>query len=290
MTFFKKTFFFAKIVSFLLLISSVFSAASIPLEKLPPKPTGEVIRNGLGNITEEHPNYIYDESGIMYPATKDMFNKLSDSLYKHTNVALALAIVDDIGDYDIREYAIEVARYWGVGGKTNEGVFILVAMKQRKFSTEIGTGAEGYLPDLLVHKKQQEILVPSFKQSRYGLGIVEFAYSIADVVAKEKGTEIGIDTKKFEGSADFGYSVILLGMFIAFVIIIIKSRSRRKGLIGAAGSSGDSSTTFRGGTSFRGGSFGGGFGSYGSGSSRSSRSSSGFGGGGFGGGGSSGSW
>lgn len=282
---FQKNFSLTKLISVLALSLAVHVLAAIPTEKLPPRPVGKVTYDGSGKIIKEQPNYIYDENRVMSTTRAQWFNNLSDSLYKHTNVALALAIVNDIENYDVREYALEVARYWGVGGETNEGVFILVALKQRKFSTEIGTGAEGYLPDLLVHKLQQEDLVPNFKASNYDQGILAFAYDIANVVAKEKGENLNLNQNLYKPDLDFGYSIILLGMFISFVVIIIKSRSKRKGLLGTAVSSS---------TPYRGGSFGGGFGGGSFGSSRgsfsSNSSSRGFGGGGFGGGGSSGSW
>ena len=94
-------------------------------------------------------SYVYDENRLMSAQQVEFFDKLASELYRKTGVAIAAALVDDIGRQDARMFALETAESWGVGGKSNEGILIFVAMKQRRRSVEVGYGAEGYLPDAL---------------------------------------------------------------------------------------------------------------------------------------------
>ena len=222
--------------------------------------------------------YVYDENRLMSAQQVEFFNKLSDELYRKTGATIAAVLVDDIGRQDARMFALETAEHWGVGGKTNEGILIYVALKQRRRSVEVGYGAEGYLPDALVERLQQQTLIPAFRRERYGEGIVALAYSIAEVVAREKGVSLEIAAEKAPQEDPVTLREWIFIILIFGIVIALAAKGRRMDYI----PSGNSKHKKRM-TGFGGGSFGG----Y---SGRGGRFSGGFGGGHFGGGGSGGSW
>ena len=196
-------------------------------------------------------SYVYDEDRLLTKCDVRFFNALAEELYKKTGVGLAVALVHDIGYADFRDYAVKIAESWGVGGKTDEGVLIFAAMKQRRRSVEVGYGAEGYLPDALVERLQQKTLVPSLQLPQQE------------------------ETKP---------SNLLFILIVLFLLIISKTGGGRGNgclwfLLGNA-----LSNSSRGHHGPRGG-FGGGFGGFGGGGF-----GGGFGGGHFGGGGSGGGW
>ena len=229
-------------------------------------------------------SYVYDEDRLLSKQEVQFFNALAEELYKKAKVGLAVALVHDIGYADFRDYAVSIAQNWGVGGKTDEGILIFAAMKQRRRSVEVGYGAEGYLPDVLVERLQQKTIVPSFKVEKYGQGVITLAWEIAQVVAKEKGVTLEVNTDQLpqeEENSPFG--LVLVIFVILFLLVSKNGGGRGNGclwfLLGNA-----LSNSSRGHHGPRGG-FGGGFGGFGGGGF-----SGGFGGGGFGGGGSGGSW
>ncbi|NDK19181.1 MAG: TPM domain-containing protein, partial [Zetaproteobacteria bacterium] len=63
-----------------------------------------------------------------------------------TSTQIVLATINTTNDDDINLYATEWAQKWGIGqkGKDN-GVFILVAFKDRKISIRSGYGTEALL-------------------------------------------------------------------------------------------------------------------------------------------------
>lgn len=252
------------LVASLFLATNVFAAA----KNLPPRPTN---------------SYVYDEVHLMSTQEVRLFNTLSEELYRKTGVAIACALMNDIGSADYRTYAMQTAEHWGVGGKSNEGVLIFVSLKQRRRSVEVGYGAEGYLPDALVERIQQKTLVPAFRQQKYGEGIISLAWELAQTTAKAKGVTLDLKQDQFVEEQKTPPSMILFIMFIFFLLLMSKfSGGRGNGclwfLLGnAIGSSSRRNYGSRGGF---GGGFGGGRGGFGGG----------FGGGHFGGGGSGGSW
>lgn len=225
-----------------------------------------------------HNSYILDENRLMTAQQVKFFNILAEELYRKTGVGMAAALMNDIGVEDARTFAVNTAHSWGVGGKSDEGILIFVAMKQKRRSVEIGYGAEGYLPDVLVERIQQKTLIPAFRKERYGEGVLQLAYSLAQVVAKEKGVTLDIENREIPEEMPMtgsGWG------FIIIVIILLLLASRGGGGNGCLwfwlGSMMSSGHHHRGGSGFGGGFGGGSFGG-------------GFGGGGFGGGGSGGSW
>jgi len=228
-------------------------------------------------------SYVYDEDRLLSKQDVQFINELSEQLYRKAGVGLAVALVHDIGYADFRDYAVKIAQSWGVGGKSDEGILIFAAMKQRRRSVEVGYGAEGYLPDVLVERLQQKTIVPAFRVEKYGQGVITLAWEIAQVVAKEKNISLDVDTNKLPQKEEDPLWLPLVIFVILFLLFSKNGGGRGNGclwfLLGNA-----LSNSSRGHHGPRGG-FGGGFGGFGGGGF-----GGGFGGGSFGGGGSGGSW
>ena len=204
-----------------------------------------------------------------------------------TSSQIAIAILKSVGDYDIGEYALELGRKWGVGGKSkNNGIMIVVALGDRKISIQTGYGLEGALPDMSVRRIIDNDIKPYFKTGNYYQGLESGTNSI---ISLTKG-EYKNDKAKAKGQDGAGLPGVLVIIIIVVVVIIVLKRGGGGGggggqviggrgvadalfwsmLLGGGRGSGGSSG-FGGGSSSGGGGFGG------------------FGGGSFGGGGSSGS-
>lgn len=202
-----------------------------------------------------------------------------------TSSQIAIAIVKSVGDYDIGEYALELGRKWGVGGKgKNNGIMIVAALGDRKISIQTGYGLEGALPDLYVRRIIDNDIKPYFKTGDYYGGLQAGTDAI---ISYTKG-EYKNDKPKAEQSQGGAAGIIIIIIIVIVVIVVLKKGGGSGGGGQVMGSRGVADALFwsmllsggrgSGGSGFGGGSSGGG-GGFG-----------GFGGGSFGGGGSSGSW
>ncbi|TKC04788.1 TPM domain-containing protein [Pedobacter polaris] len=205
-----------------------------------------------------------------------------------TSNQIAVIIMKSVGDYDINEYAQELGRAWGIGGKTkNNGVILLIAMGDRKMSIQTGYGLEGALPDLYTKRIIENDIKPFFKENDYFNGINVGTNSIISLIKGEyKNDNPKAKSKSGKGTA---------GIIVIIIVIIIIAILRRGGGGGGSqviGGRGVADALFwsmllgGGGRGSGGSGFGGGFG----GGSSGGGGFGGFGGGSFGGGGSSGSW
>lgn len=197
---------------------------------------------------------------------------------KTTSTQITIVTVSSIGNYEVAQYAVELANKWGIGrkGKDN-GVLLLAAINERKVNISTGYGLEGALTDVQCGRIIRNEIVPEFKSGNYFGGFTKASDAI---IAATKG-EYQADEK--EEDTDPRGIIIFVVLIIYIILTIIKK----------SGGGGGNYMSGRGGRHWGGGYFGGPFsgggGNWGGGSSGGG-GFGGFGGGSFGGGGSSGSW
>ncbi|HBB96329.1 MAG TPA: methanol dehydrogenase [Blastocatellia bacterium] len=277
--------------AFLLLLATIASANGQTAQSPLPPPTG----------------YVNDYAKVIDKSTKQQLETTLTNLEQQQQIQFSVVTVDTTGSQDIFDYSLAVARGWGIGSKDTQkpSLLLLVAIKDRKYFTQVSRHLEGDLPDGLVGQIQRERLVPAFKAGEYGRGLADTVNAYITTVAAKQGfstdTIFPAGTSRESPESGPGGNplgavlivavvVIFIGViFIAIIVAFIRGgRGGPRGgggnwltwlLIGSLLNSGGRGSSGWGGGGF-GGSGGGGGGGFG-----------GFGGGGdFGGGGSGGSW
>lgn len=206
-----------------------------------------------------------------------------------TGIQIAVVMMRSIGDYDVNEYALELGRKWGVGGKEkNTGIVILVAKDDRKLSIQTGYGMEGQLPDIITQQIRVNEMNPRFKEGDFYGGLdagtdAIIKYNKGEYKAEAKASSRG---EKGDGSP-IGFVVIIV--IVILIMIFRKGGGGGGQVIGGRGGASPFWWMLAGSMMSGGGSRGGG-GGWGGGSSGGGGGFGGFGGGSFGGGGSGGSW
>ncbi|MFQ5411919.1 MAG: TPM domain-containing protein [Phycisphaerae bacterium] len=242
---------------------------------------------------------IIDEAGVVDAATEKRMNGWLLELEKKTGAQLRVLTIQTTGGRDIHSYALETAQRWRLGEKGEDnGVLVVVAVRDRKYYTVTGEGIEDTLPDLYLRRVGEQHFVPHFKRGDYGGGIYAGTVAIANRIAKDAGVQLSgvppTPTRQHRSSRRGrrgGFSCFWI-IVLLFVFGGAFGNRRRRGH-GAWGGGGlvqglligsILSNIGRGGGGWSSGSSSGGFGGFGGGGF-------GFGGGGsFGGGGAGGSW
>ena len=240
---------------FLILAGAVFYAQDSPVPKL----TGRVV----------------DEAKIINGKTEDEIESYLKSVEENSGIQIAVLTVNSI-PVSIEEYAVKVFETWKLGqaGKDN-GVLVVVAVKDRKLRIEVGYGLEGVLTDTKCGIIIRNVITPHFKEGNYAEGIFNGVKTLAGYASGDEKTVKKVDSaEKDEGFPPL--PLILWLIFVGFIVFMNTFGRRRFGRHGA------------GPIIFTGGNHHDGFGGFGGG---------GFGGGGFkggggssGGGGASGGW
>lgn len=229
-------------------------AAALLLLSLPALPAA------AAETFPEHRGYVTDAAGAMgeWAAKTDA---LCREIERKTTAEIAVLTVRTTGPLPAQQYAQDVFDRWKIGkkGKDN-GVLVLLAVDDRKIWIATGYGVEGVLPDGKVGGIRDTVMLPAFRQKRYGEGIYLGVAAVGHVLGA--GTESPVGKKRRHG----GVPVSLL--LFALVVGVLVVRSLFAGPFGAhrRGGGGWYPGGFGGG-GFGGGGFGGGFGGFGGGSS-----------------------
>ena len=119
--------------------------------------------------------FVNDYAGVIDAAAKQQLEAKLKNLRDTSNppVEIAVAVIDTTAERDIFDYSLAVARGWGIGSKAddNPSALLLVAIKDRKYFTQVSKDLEDELPDGLVGSLQRQYLVPEFRKGNYAKGI-----------------------------------------------------------------------------------------------------------------------
>jgi uncharacterized protein len=237
---------------------------------------------------------VNDFARVIDAESSAKMDELIRSLQRASGDIVVVATVDTFQPYgDIRDYAVKMFENGGRGigqkGKDN-GLLILLAVKDRQVWVEVGYDLEEFITDGYAGELSRKVMVPEFRSGNYGAGLLAGTLRIASRIAERRNVTLaGAPPSEDNGEQEVGFSVT--GIVVLIVIIILlniigRGRGRRRFWGGPPWSGWSSGVgPFGGGLGGSGGGFGGGFGGFGGGGGFG-----GFGGGRSGGGGGGGSW
>lgn len=246
--------------------------------------------------TPELTRPVNDFANVIDAGNEQQLDSLIRALQETTGDVVVVATVDSLQGEDVYQYAERMFRNRGKGigqaGKDN-GLLVLVAVKDRQIKIETGYDLEQFITDGFAGETIRQEIAPRFRQGAYGAGLVAGVQRIIGRIGEGRNVAIPgaprpQPRQRARGNGSGGNFIIGL---IVFVIVInaIAGRLGRRRLRRWGGGpwSGWHSGVgpFGGGFGGRGGGFGGGFGGFGGGGGFG-----GFGGGRSGGGGAGGSW
>jgi uncharacterized protein len=229
---------------------------------------------------------VYDYANLLSASEKTQLEEKLIRYSDSTSTQIVVVTIESLKGEDIGILAPKWGHEWGIGqAKEDNGVFILLAAKERKIWIAPGYGLEDRLTAGQNGEIIRNIIIPEFKAGSYYRGLDKGADALFDVfTGKYKG-----ERKASKKSGGFPIAPIII--IIVIILIIISKNKNNRGNSGGRGGLdlGDIILLSSLGRSSGGGGFGG-FGGFGGGSGGGGGFGGGFGGGGFSGGGAGGSW
>ena len=116
---------------------------------------------------------VNDYAGVVSADTKGKLEALLKDYEDKTGNQFFVLTVDSFGDAgSIEQYGIAVADKWKAGKKKEDnGLILIVAVKDRKVRFEVGYGLEGKLPDVVAFRIIKQQIIPAFKEGDFTTGI-----------------------------------------------------------------------------------------------------------------------
>jgi uncharacterized protein len=230
--------------------------------------------------------YLSDFGHVVDADSKARIESYAARLEKATGAQIALVTIDSLEGEPVEDFANDLFHRWGIGKKgTDEGLLLLLSVKDRRSRLEVGRGLEPIIPDGFAGGLLREMR-PALANGSYGDAMLIAAHTLGDRIATAKNVKLEADTaperpmrRRQQPSSGIPWPLIVGGI----VLLLLLARGGGGGgfltgmLLG--------NLLGGGGRGYRGGG-GGGFGGYDSGGG----GFGGFGGGDSGGGGASSDW
>ena len=229
--------------------------------------------------------YVSDFAHVLDAQSRAQIEAYCGRVEQSTGVQMAIVTLNSLDGEPIEDVANTLYRKWGVGKKgKDEGLMLLVAIKDHRDRIEVGYGLEPILPDGFVGSVLRQAR-PLLRQGAYGQALFAAADEMGSRVAAAKGVSLDFSLRPrrpvVSERPHIPFSLIVIGI----IILLLLLRGGGGGSFLAGMFLGN--LLGRGG---RGGWGGGGFGGYDSGGGGGGGGFGGFGGGDSGGGGASGDW
>ena len=220
--------------------------------------------------------YVNDFAHVLDPSAREQLEQYAGRLEQATGVQMAIVTLDTLDGQPIEDVTNSLYRKWGVGKKgKDEGIMLLLAVRDHRDRIEVGYGLEPILPDGFDGSVLRDIR-PYLRQSAYGQALFAAAQQMGSTIAQAKGVALNFGLQRPVRTTGrpvrIPFPLIVIG--ILFLLFLI-SRGGGGGfwtglilgnLLGRGGGGGWGGGGF-GGYSSGGGGGGGGFGGFGGGDS-----------------------
>ena len=178
--------------------------------------------------------HVTDLAGVLSPAEIGALERKLLSFESQRGSQIAILIVPTVEPEDIDQYSIRVVDENKLGrAKIDDGILILLAMKEAQLRIEVGRGLEGAVPDVAAGRIRREIMNPQFRAGKFYAGLNAGVDTIVRLV---EGEELP-PARKFESERPDGNSIMpILLMVTVFGSAILRALFGR--LFGSAATGG----------------------------------------------------
>ncbi len=129
---------------------------------------------------------VTDAAGMIDEETRASLEALLASFERETGSQVVVLTLESLGGEQIEEVALRVAQTAAIGrGSADDGILLLVARDERALRIEVGYGLEGALTDAESRRILDRIVVPRFREGRFGQGVADGVTAILSEVRGE---------------------------------------------------------------------------------------------------------
>ena len=221
--------------------------------------------------------YVNDFAHVLDDASHARLEAYCGRVEQVTGVQMAIVTIDTLDGEPIEDVTNTLYRRWGVGKKgKDEGIMLLLAIKDRRDRLEVGYGLEPILPDGFagsVLREARQLL----RQNAYGAALFAAAEEMGNRIAAAKGVALDIGLRPQRRVVNQRPGIPWPFIVIGIIVLLMLMRGGGGGgfltgmilgnLLGRGGRGGWGGGGFGGYDSGGGGGGGGGFGGFGGGDS-----------------------
>ncbi len=135
--------------------------------------------------------FVEDQAGIIRDDVEQKLNRLLAALEQKTGAQVIVYTIQTLDGEPIEQFTLRHAEKWQLGQKDKDnGVLVLIALRDRKYRIEVGEGLEGALPDGLVGSIGRKYFRTYFRRGDYTTGIYRGMLALIEKIAQEYKVEL----------------------------------------------------------------------------------------------------
>lgn len=130
---------------------------------------------------------VTDLTGTLSPDQRQALEQFLLEFEKRKGSQIAILLVPTTQPETIEQYSIRVVEHNKIGrAKLDDGVLVLLAVKDRTARIEVGYGLEGAIPDLIAARIIRSVLAPRLQQGDFYGGLRESALVLMKAIEGEQ--------------------------------------------------------------------------------------------------------
>jgi len=177
------------------------------------------------DITKLKPQgYVSDFSHVLSAPAREQLEAYCARVEQAASVQMAIVTLDTLDGQPIEDVSNALYRQWGVGKKgKDEGILLLIAIKDHKDRIEVGYGLEPILPDGFVGSVLREAR-PLLRQGAYGPALFAAAEGMGSRIAGAKGVALNFSLRPQRRAAQPQPRIPWLPIVIGLAILLFLMR------------------------------------------------------------------
>ncbi len=143
----------------------------------------------ISSIATEVPKnmgFVVDDAKVIDEANRASLENSLSAFKSQTGKQISILTIPNHDGVTMEEFAIKAFDAWQIGKKGEDnGVLVLISIKEREVRIEVGYGLEGYLTDISTYRIN-ESMAHYFKEGRWGEGLKVGIPQIMAISAQDK--------------------------------------------------------------------------------------------------------
>ncbi len=136
--------------------------------------------------------YVADSASVMEQSSRKQLETTLAALKQRDKIDFAVVTLESTGNQSARDYSLDLARDRNrhISGNENGGLLLLVAVHDHTWHVQVSRSLEDKLTDDIL-KTLSRPMIDSFKQKRYGEGIIKYVNAIISKLAELHSSQKG---------------------------------------------------------------------------------------------------
>lgn len=165
---------------------------------------------------------VVDQAGLISEVVEQQLNSALHYVRDHSETQVGVLTLASLEGLSIEQASIQVAESWKLGSeKSDKGILVLVAPKERRMRIEVGQGLEGDLPDAIAKRIIDQVMTPLFRSGDPERGVLLGVLNILKRTNPELDLLQFFDSQKISNPPQSQKESSLFSRIIFFVVMAL---------------------------------------------------------------------